>query len=365
MPRTQSKPQGYTAGAICLALVTSAMLAGAPPPEVADAAVAQAPPLRADPVDFGAAQVGTSVQRTATIENATSEPVLVGAVDIIGANADDFALGPQTCTGAFLQRGDSCFVQVSFAPAVVGARSAQLLVTTVRPRGRLAVRLSGVGTTRPVEPAGPELAADPNPVDFGQRLPLADGPDKTVTVTNTGDSPLKVGSPAIEQGTAKGAPEDFAVAGNGCTKAVAPGQKCTIVVGFHPSRPGPRAAALVLTGNDGSGPAIIRLRGRGARQVIEVNPGVVRPGRVTTVTGTGFPPDRKISVRVAGFAEATTSRTRSNGKFTAQLLLFPKARPGQRTVRARVDGVSPALGSDTRLLVVYGTASAPDFHQRR
>lgn len=334
------------------------------------------PGLRAEPVDFGAAQTGTSVDRTATIEHVDFGPLSVEKVEVIGTNAAEFVLGSQTCSGVTLHRDERCYAEIRFTPTAAGERNAQLRVTSSRTAGPLLVDLSGTGTNvdrpplrpptdRPPRGKPAELSASPDPVDFGERLPLVERPDKTVTVVNDGGSPLKVDVPTIQPGSGEGTPEDFSVAKNGCTKAVKPGGKCTVGIGFTPGGSGDRSAALVLTSNSLSGPEIIDLQGEGVEQEIDVNPAVVRPSRVVEVTGTGFAPNRTVSVTIEGFPETATAKTNKRGEFTTSLLIFPKARPGERTVRAIVNGVFPEIGADKPLLVVYGTASAPDFLHRR
>lgn len=49
----------------------------------------------------------------------------------------------------------------------------------------------------------------------------------------------------------------------------------------------------------------------------------------------------------------------------ASLLTFPKARPGERLVRATVLRTFPAISADAPLLVVYGTVSPPGIRHRR
>lgn len=348
------------------------------------------PQLRAAAVNLGSTPVGTSTTGTATIEHDGFGPVLVDEVSVVGRNRADFTVGTQTCEGMTMHRGTQCYVEVQFTPAAEGARTAQLRVTSPD-APPLLVDLTGTGLPRPGQPpvdpppgrpppGGPPpvdpppggqprpavLAASPGAVDFGLRLPLANRPDKTVTVVNRGGSALAVSDAnGIAKGTPTDTPDDFAIAANTCGQAVPPGGKCTMDIRFTPRGAGARRAVLILRSNAPAGPHLVELSGQAAEQRIEVNPAVLRPGRVATVTGSGFAADRRVSVTLAGFSEATTARTDTRGTFSADVLIFPKSRPGQRTVRAKVTGVNADIDADEELLVVYGTSAPPNFKHRR
>ena len=77
--------------------------------------------------------------------------------------------------------------------------------------------------------------------DFGSQDIGVAGDPHAVTVTNTGQEPLRVSGP-----TAGG---DFAITADGCNGPVAPGGQCTIALRFTPGDIGPRGGTLSFTAN--------------------------------------------------------------------------------------------------------------------
>lgn len=81
---------------------------------------------------FGSVNLASSSAQNVTISNPVSatqplypEPTGDGA-SIGGANAGDFGIGADTCSGATVNPGGDCTIQVQFAPTGLGSRSATL-----------------------------------------------------------------------------------------------------------------------------------------------------------------------------------------------------------------------------------------------
>ena len=91
--------------------------------------------------------------------------------------------------------------------------------------------------------------------------PLATiSPPQTVTLTTTGDAPLRV-TRATTTGTDS---DDFVVSGDTCTGAVVPvGSTCQVRVRFAPAATGSRSASLRLTSSATASPQTISLAGTG------------------------------------------------------------------------------------------------------
>ncbi|GGS37487.1 choice-of-anchor D domain-containing protein [Actinokineospora fastidiosa] len=310
------------------------------------------PTLVADPVDFGDTEVGSTRDRTATLRVVGAGPLTIASITVDGV---DFAPGADTCVGVRLHREDSCLAGVRFSPTAAGGRSGVLVVRLADGR-EFAVDLRGSGSEVPVVPGGPEFAAAPNPVDFGARLLLSTDPTATVTVTNTGGSPMTFPAPPTAAG-------DFSVRSTDCA-VLAPGASCGVVVQFRPTRPGARTGVLVIASDAPGAPHLVALRGSGSQPVIVVNPGVSRPGRVISVSGTGFPANAAVTVGYQESIETAIAQSSNEGAFRVSLLLFPKAAIGTRTVTATVAGVAPELIQPGRLLVVYPSMSPPEFLTR-
>jgi len=99
-------------------------------------------------IDFGSQAVGSSsAPKTVTLSDTGSDAIAVGAVDIIGTNAADFSVSSDNCSGTSVAAGSQCTVQVRFAPAATGSRSATLRFTDDATGSPHSVSMSGVGTT--------------------------------------------------------------------------------------------------------------------------------------------------------------------------------------------------------------------------
>jgi hypothetical protein len=311
------------------------------------------PTLVADPVDFGPADIGSTLTRTATLRVEGAGPVTVASIAVDGT---DFTAGPDTCAGTTLHREGTCLAGVAFSPSAAGARAGRLLVRLADGR-EVAVDLRGTGSDVPVVPDEPEFTATPSPVDFGARLLLSTDPTATVTITNTGGSPMALTS------IAPAAPGDFTVVSTDCA-VVAPAASCAAVVRFRPTLPGPRTGVLRVDGDAPGGPHLVGLSGSGSTPALLVNPGVSKPGRVVSVSGKGFPASAEVTVGYQESVETATVVTSNEGTFSVSLMVFPKASVGQRTVKATVDGLAAGVVEPGRLLVVYPSMSPPEFLTR-
>jgi hypothetical protein len=95
---------------------------------------------------FGTVRVGqTSSARTVTFMSTGTAPLSVSSVKITGANASDFKLYSNGCTGAVLSGGESCTVSVAFAPTALNGRNASLTFAHSAPGSPLQVALKGTG----------------------------------------------------------------------------------------------------------------------------------------------------------------------------------------------------------------------------
>jgi len=96
-------------------------------------------------VAFGNEKVGTSGPAIpVTLNNGTTAPVRVNSVAVSGANAGDFQLSGDSCSGANVAGGSSCKVNVTFHPTAAGARSATLTFSDTA--GSQTALLLGQGT---------------------------------------------------------------------------------------------------------------------------------------------------------------------------------------------------------------------------
>lgn len=223
-----------------------------------------APALAIEPtsLNFGSHLVGTkSGVQPFVVKNTGSAPAAIFTISLGGSDSGSFSLGPtDTCSGATLAIGAQCSVDVSFAPATVGAKAATLDVTGA---ASVSAPLQGTGIVA-------KFAVTPTALAFGSReVGAGPSPAQTVTVQNTGS-----GAMTIESVTPTGAgAAAYAVpaASDKCTGAeLEANETCTVAVAFDPASAGAFPAALSFAGN---APGSVPLSGSGVESRFVATPG--------------------------------------------------------------------------------------------
>jgi hypothetical protein len=206
-------------------------------------------------LNFGSQLVGsTSAVQTVTLQNGTSELLLVNNVAITGANPGDFVAVSDNCNGTILAPGGTCIMHVAATPTGVGDRSAVLQVfdsATGSPRA-LPLSVSGLA-------ASAVVCKSTGSVNFGQLALGFTSTVQSVTFTNCGTAVLNFTSTSL---TGAGA-ADFTVVTNTCAGAVSPGDGCAVDLQFAPTATGSRSATLSLSSNATNSPTAIALTGTG------------------------------------------------------------------------------------------------------
>jgi uncharacterized repeat protein (TIGR01451 family) len=96
---------------------------------------------------FGDQPLGsTSTAKTVTLTSSGTASLVVGTLGISGANAGDFSLTNDGCSGQTVAPGNHCTVDVQFSPTAIGGRSASLNIPGNAPSSPGHVPLSGNGT---------------------------------------------------------------------------------------------------------------------------------------------------------------------------------------------------------------------------
>ncbi|MCD4534062.1 choice-of-anchor D domain-containing protein [Nocardioides sp. cx-169] len=192
--------------------------------------------------DFGPTRVGSkSSPVTLTVTNTGNVATGVPDVTFPAAGSGlDFEIAANTCTQV-LAPAETCTVTVTFHPAAVGERSAELVFSS-DPGGQVRTTLSGTGTGEA------NLVVDASTYDFGPTRVGSKSSPVTLTVTNTGN--VATGVPDVTF-PAAGAGLDFEIAANTCTQVLAPAESCTVTVTFHPAAVGERSAELVFSSEPG------------------------------------------------------------------------------------------------------------------
>ena len=227
---------------------------------VANAAIAPSAGANFNPtsVSFGNQIVGvTSAASTVTLSNNHSVALSISSIGITGTNASDFAQINNCPMGSnTLAAGSSCTISVTFTPGGIGGRSANLTFTDNAAGSPQSVALSGTGAV-----AAPVVSLSPTSVSFGSVSVGSSSAAQTITLTNSGTTPLSMSSIALTGTNAS----DFAQT-NTCpsgSNTLAAGSSCTISVTFAPGGSGGRSANLTFTDNAADSPQAVALTGTG------------------------------------------------------------------------------------------------------
>jgi uncharacterized repeat protein (TIGR03803 family) len=210
------------------------------------------PSPTADPtpnrLSFGDQKVGTpSGAQPLTITNNADPALHVTAIRFTGTNAGDFSLGSDTCSGASVVHGASCFVNVLFQPIATGSRSATLEIDDDAWNSPQKVGLDGTGIA-------PAVSLDFLSLSFATQILWIASAPRVVTLSNTGTAALTI--------TSLSASGDFSQT-NTCGANLPKGSSCAISVRFTPTDVGPRSGTLTVVDDASGSPRAVDLSGTG------------------------------------------------------------------------------------------------------
>jgi hypothetical protein len=182
-----------------------------------------------------------------TLTNNSKTPLTIASIAATG----DFAVTSTTCPNSptTLAVGASCTINVTFTPTQAGLRTGAVTVTHNAAGSPLTIPLSGVGLA-------PSLLASATTLNF---VAIVGGSvDQTLTLTNSGSSPLVINSMLVS-GAAAG---DYQLSASGSV-TLPPGGAFNVDVQFSPSVVGTRNAIVTIVHNAANSPLVITLNGRG------------------------------------------------------------------------------------------------------
>jgi probable HAF family extracellular repeat protein len=209
-------------------------------------------------IEFDKQSVGSSSRpQSIFLTNRGNGTLTIQRVAFTGTGRQEFSLGA-TIVPKVLQPGQTRELRVTFTPSATGSWLAALTIETDSAESPHVVSLSGAGGG-PSLKIGVAAAELPDGVYFGT-FPLgATGVVKSLTLTNTGTSPLSIRSIRLSSAV-KG---EFAVVSGHKAGTLAPGRSRTLTVRFTPMRPGTRTAVLTVTHNGENSPQDVVLTGEG------------------------------------------------------------------------------------------------------
>jgi hypothetical protein len=252
--------------------------AGTPHEAVLSGTAIAPPAVTFDPtaIVFGDQIVGTTgAALRVNVTNNGAAPIKIEGVKVDGPNAADFVVATQNCRRTTLGPGDSCAVDVRFAPSAPGARVAELTFFDDGGGSPHVVPLSGSAV-------GAALTLTPQTLEFGNQRVGTFSPPREVTLSNSGTTQLTITSISHSG--------DFQH-DTWCGSVLPPSAFCGVRVVFAPGATGARTGELSVF--DGSGAKhTVALGGTGVESVFSSTPGMLSFD--PTPVGTPSPPARAI-----------------------------------------------------------------------
>jgi hypothetical protein len=238
------------------------------------------------------------------LTNTGTADLRITSASVGGTHAADFTVAGGSCLATpmvVLSLEQFCELEVTFRPTGLGPRLAELLLATNMPGPPQPIPLVGEGIAAPV------LTLDPTSLAFAPEAVGTTAPVRTVTLTNTGNTPVEIRS--IE--TVGDAASDFAVASDTCSGNTIPtGGTCTVGVTFTPTEVGDRSATLSLTDATGARHNA-PLSGTGSGALVTFDPAAVDFGALSL----GGTERRDVSVRNTGNTLLTVSGLTVTGDY--------------------------------------------------
>ena len=212
-----------------------------------DPASLQATPAN---LNFGEVALGSSNDLPLTLTN-TGGPSTSVTLSSIALSSTDYTVQSDTCSGQTLAGGNSCSVQVRFAPTTSGPDNADLEVThSLSASSPTTVGLVGTGGT-------PVAYINPSNIDFGD---IVIGTVSAVTVVTIGDSSA---SDLIISSISADDPE-FLITNDNCSgQTITTGNTCTFEVAVVPAAVGGISGTVSVVSDSGSSPDKVSLLANG------------------------------------------------------------------------------------------------------
>ncbi len=286
-------------------------------------------------IDFGTVllnnTIGQSIStQTVTVQNSGNAPATLGFPVLTG----DFGLYQNFCN-AVLAPGQSCTINLFFAPAAVGQRNGTF--TLFDGAANHMVALTGTG-------ASTQVTFTPSSLAFGTVNVGGSSSPQTVTVMYNGYGSLPWGVLAPSA--------DFSVPSNTCVGTLGSGSTCSFTVVYSPTVDGPRTGYISLPDAYHTSTHIVLLTGSGhGTPSVGVAPGSLLFG-TTVVNSTS--PAQAVTVTNSGTATIALSAASTIGDFFIAADTCGSTLAASMSCTLSVDFTPRAAGTRT------GTLTIPD-----
>jgi hypothetical protein len=224
----------------------------------------------------------TSASQTLTLDNTGGAAGTGVTVAVTAPFARPAGAAGGTC-GATLAASTTCTINIVFSPTVASPATGTVTITANVMVTNSPVSLTGTGT-----PVTHTATVAPTPLTFGNWATGTTSSVKTLTVTNTGNSALAVGTFTFGGGT----PQPFSRTGGTCTANLAVGASCTVNITFAPATATTfsRTLTVAYTGATVSpGPVTLTGTGVATRAAVTITPSpltITLPAGSNSGTGT-------------------------------------------------------------------------------
>jgi hypothetical protein len=200
-------------------------------------------------------QGATSAPLVVTITNSGNAPLNVSAVTVTGANASDFALASNTCTGAAVAANASCTLGITFTPSAVGARQGNLQIADNAPASPQSFNLIGTGNSP--TPTAPAVVISPATAAVSGTQGTASN-STNILISNSGNAPLHISGVVFAGANVS----EFINPSNPCVGTpIAPNTSCSISVTFAPLGVGTRTETVTITDDAPNSPQSFTVNG--------------------------------------------------------------------------------------------------------
>jgi len=219
---------------------------------------------------FGNQAVGTAVTQSAVVSNCGDAPFSFSDVSVHAATATAYHVATSCTTSQALMPGQSCSVDVTFAPMAPGQVSGGLWLHNTTSTPDQIVTFYGRGVD--AQAGGAALEFDPASLSFDPQVVGTTSPARAVTLRNRGPSQLTLRALVINGPT----PYDFRAPGNCLLGVPIPaGGSCELFFNFTPGATGPRSARLNVDAPELANLALMNISGLGIDTLPPADPAVI------------------------------------------------------------------------------------------
>lgn len=196
--------------------------------------------LASNNVVFTATPVGAmSAPQVISVSNTGGAALAINTLSFAGADSSSFGLSSDTCSNATLASNAACSFTLKFAPSGAhGTKSASLSIGSNDAHSPTTLTLVGQATAPIISTSSTSLTLDPTLI--GQTSAA-----QALTVTNTGDAPLLIGTLVTDGANAA----EFVVSENCSGRSLDPNTTCVIDVTEKPASTGAKSATLTINSN--------------------------------------------------------------------------------------------------------------------